>query len=245
MITDYIKKNYKIFIPIILILVLFLSFTVYYLISQTTSFKKIEKTNVYQFFSEEKTNYVLEIEKNRKNVITNITPIDVNIVYDSNPIYNKDNENIVILPQKMSVVAPILNCSEYLAKEKSYIKLENKQYYLVTKGFNSTLGHYFLYDGTDLYFFIENVTLVVDNKEIKLTPYSYVVAHNKKLYYYNKKEDSYVSIDTTSYDNYIYNDYYKVYINGDYIDYSGQKVLLTTDLDKLMEIKEIRSTINY
>ena len=238
--VSFVKKNYKLCIPIILILVMFIAFIIYYIISKTVIFESVEEKNVYQYFTEDKTEYNLKINKNRKGVITNIEPIDVNVVYDSTPIYIKNDDNIVIFPSKMSVVAPVMNCSEYLANNYSYINLTDKQYVLVTNGFNSALGHYFLYDGSDLYFFIEKVTMVVNGNDIELDPYSYVVAHNKKMYYYDRKEDKYISIDTKGYDNYIYNDYYRVYINGDYIDSGGEKVLLTSDLDTLMDIKEMK-----
>ena len=241
--VNFIKKNYKLAIPVILMFVLFLSFIIYYFISKTTIFNSVEKVKVYQFFTSDKTEYDLEISKNRKGVISDLYPVSISVVYDSTPIFESDNKNVVIFPKRMSVVAPVMNCSEYLADEFSYIEFENKRYNLVTNGFNSALGHYFLYDGANLYFFIENVTLIIGDKRIELSPYSYIVANNKKISYYNREKDEFVVINDDSYGSYIYNDYYKVYVVGDYIDMASEKVLLTTDLDTLMKIKEMKRTL--
>lgn len=239
-ISDFVKKNYKISIPIILLLVVFIAFILYYFVSKSNLFNKEETISAYQYYSVDKSAYSLKISKDSKGVIKSITPVEVDVVYDSTPIYDSKDGNIVIFPSKMSVVAPVMNCSEYLTNQFSYIKLDNKKYNLVTKKFNSALGHYFLYDGKDLYFFIEDVTLVVDGNKIELSPYSYVVAQRKKLSYYNKKDDKYVTLDTKSYDNYVYNEFFKVYVNGDYIESGSEKVLLTVDLDTLSDIRYMK-----
>jgi len=242
-IKEKIKDNYKISIPIILILILFVSFAIYFVVSRTSEIiNKVEERNLYQYLGNEKVTYNANVTMNMKNVITDIEPIDVSINYDSTPIYDSDDENIIILPSNMSVVAPIMNCVEYMVKANSYIKLENKRYNLITNKFNNALGHYFLYDGDNLYLFIEKVILVVDNKQIELSPYSYLIADKGKITYYDKVNDKYEVINTDSFDNYIYNDYYKIYINGDYIDYFGDKVLLTTDIDKLSTIDMMKRT---
>ena len=241
---DFVKKNYKISIPIILLLVIFIGFVLYYFISRSSLFNKEEIIKAYQYFSSDKSAYSLKINKDRKGVIQSLDPSGVDVIYDSTPIYDSKDDSVVIFPSKMSIVAPVMNCSEYLVNPYSYIKLDNKKYNLVTKKFNSTLGHYFLYDGKDLYFFIEDVILVVDGKKIELSPYSYIVAHRKNISYYDKKDDKYVTLDTKSYDNYVYNEFFKVYVNGDYIESGSEKVLLTVDLDTLSDIKEMKRITN-
>ena len=115
-ITNFIKENYKISIPIILLLVLFIAFIVYYFISGTFLFINNEEVNVFQYFTSEKLSYKAEVSKNRKGVITDIKSVDMDVYYDSTPIYYTDDDNIVVFPNKMSVVAPIMNCSEYVTK---------------------------------------------------------------------------------------------------------------------------------
>ena len=132
---------------------------------------------------------------------------------------------------------PTINCAEYLSQGYSYIIYQNKNYNLITKNYNKKLGKYFLYDGSDLYFFIDEVILKVDEKEIKLSPMSYVIAkYNKYISYYDKESDTYNTIETTSDESTIKNNYYTIYISKDRIDYYGTNVILTSDIKNLNTI---------
>ena len=235
----FVVNNYKILIPIVLLLVVFLGFIIYFIVSRTFPFSEVEVSSYYQYFGDEKVVYDAEVTKDRKGVITEINPVGKYIQYDSTPIYDSSSD-VVIFPSDMSVVAPILNCSEYLAKSYSYIKYENKRYSLITENYNQYLGHYFFYDGEDLYFFIEDFTLVVGDERVELGPFSYVIAKDDEIVYYNREKDELKSIEKSTLDVYVENDYYKIYIGADYIDYSGQRVILTSDLSYLSTIDEMR-----
>jgi hypothetical protein len=238
-IKKIIMNNYKVFIPIILLLVIFLAFTIYYLVSNKLSLDYVETGSYYQYFNDNKFEYEANITKDKSNVIKNIEPIDRYISYDSTPMYSKDG-NTVIFPSDMSLVAPILNISEYLAKANSYIKFENNRYSLITNKFNQYLGHYFFFDGDSLYFFVEDITLVVNNDKIELGPFSYVIADGNNISYYDKVNDTYKSIIADSYQSYVDNDYYTIYISNDYIDYYGRNVVLTSDLSVLSTVDEMK-----
>lgn len=235
----FISDNYKILIPIVLLLVIFLGFIIYYVVSKTFVYTKVVNGNYYQYFGGEKVNYNADITYDKKGVIKNINPKDKIINYDSTPMYDKNND-IVIFPSDMSVVAPVMNCSEYLTKANSYIKYENKRYSLVTNKYNNYLGHYFLFDGKDLYFFIEDVTLIMGDEKIELSPFSYVIADGRNITYYDKKNDKINSFVSDPGITYVKNDYYKVYISSDYIDFSGQRVILTEDISYLSNINEMK-----
>ena len=89
-IKDIIKENYKLLIPIILMLVLFIAFIVYYNISIRNNYTKDETIKAYQYFYEKKYEYNLTLSKNRKDVIVEIKPQDIKINYDSTPIYYRE-----------------------------------------------------------------------------------------------------------------------------------------------------------
>jgi hypothetical protein len=239
----FISDNYKILIPIVLLLVIFLGFIIYYIVSNAFSYSKVVSGSYYQYFGNLKVEYKADITYDKKSVIKDIKPIDRIITYDSTPMYDK-NKNIVIFPSDMSVVAPIMNCSEYLTKANSYIKYENKRYSLITNNYNNYLGHYFLYDGDDLYFFIEDITLYIGDKSIELSPFSYIIADNNSITYYDKKNDKIETLDSDPGVTYVKNDYYKVYISSDYIDFSGQRVILTEDVSYLSTIDEMKRITN-
>lgn len=235
-IKNIIKENYKLIIPIALMIVLFISFLVYYKIMLSNNYTKDETIEVFQYFYEKKYEYNLKVSKNRKNVIVDIAPQEIKVEYDSTPIYNK-NSNIVILPKDMSVVMPTLSCQEYLSKGYSYITYNKGNYILTTNKYNKKLNHYFLYDGLDLYFFIEPVTLTINEEKIELSPFSYIIAkHNNSISYYDKLTDTFKIIETKDDNSIIENKYYSINISKDTLNYQGTNIILTSSIKNLLTI---------
>ena len=230
------KENYRIFIPIALMIVLFAAFLVYYKVSLSNVFHVDTEDSFYQYFYNNKYEYKAIVSKNKKGVIIDFKEEDITINQDSTPIYYSDGKT-VIFPSDMSVIMPIMNCSEYLAKGYSYIEYKDKVYKLTTLKYSDNLGHYFLYDGNDLYFFIEEVTLKVSGQEIKLSPMSYVIArYGNYISYYDKENDEYETINVSSDDSLVSNDYYNIYVSKDTVDYYGTNVILTSNIDMLNTI---------
>ncbi len=242
-VKKFVVANYKILIPIILMLVIFLAFVIYYLVSRVFTYSTVETGSYYQYFGSEKIIYDAQITKDKNGVITKIEPVDQYVGYDSTPMYDTSSD-IVIFPSDMSVVAPIVNCSEYLTKSYSYVLYENSRYSLITKNYHQYLGHYFFYDGKDLYFFIEDFTLVIGNTSYDLKPFSYVIFDDGMVTYYDKENDAITSLSADSATTYVKNDYYTVYIGADYIDFSGQRVILTEDVSYLSTIDEMKGVTN-
>lgn len=235
-IYKFIKDNYKIIIPILLILVLFIAFFIYYKVSILDNYKKDTEDNFYQYFYDKKYEYKGVVSTNRHDVIVDFKTDDYDITFDSTPIYYS-NIDKVIFPKDMSVVMPTLNCAEYLAKGYSYLEVNKDNYILTTDNYSNKLGKYFLFDGGDLYFFLDEVTLKIGDSEIKISPMSYVVAkYNNSISYYDKKNDTYKTVDTKDDKSLVYNDYYKVYVSLDQIDYYGTNVILTASIDELNTI---------
>lgn len=232
----FIRDNYKIMIPIGLIVVLFIAFLVYYKVSISSNYHIDKEENVYQYLYDRKYEYKTIVSKNRKDVIIDFKPVDIKINLDSSPIYIS-NRDEVILPQDMSVVMPTLSCAEYLSRGYSYITFKDGIYTLTTDKYQKKLNHYFLYDGDDLYFFIEKVTLKVNNEIIELSPYSYVIAkYNKYLSYYDKNSDTFKTLTLGSGDVIVENEYYKILVDRDTIDYQGTNVILTSSIENLNTI---------
>lgn len=235
-VKEILKNNYKIIIPIALILVLFIAFLVYYKVSVLDNYKKDVEYSFYQYFYNKKYEYTGTVSTNRRDVIVDFKTSDYDIKFDSTPIYYA-TQNKVIFPKDMSVVMPTLNCSEYLTKGYSYLTVNKDNYTLTTNKYSSKLGHYFLYDGGDLYFFIDEVKLILDDNEVTLSPLSYVVAkYNNYIAYYDKKSDTYKTIEIKGDQAIIENNYYKIYIGLDQIDYYGTDVILTSKISELNTI---------
>lgn len=234
--SEYVKENYKLFIPLALMVVLFAAFFFYYKVSLSNAYRVDTKGNFYQYFYGKKFEYSGIVSKNKRGVIVEVKKDDSDIKEDSTPIYSQDSDT-VIFASDMSVVMPTFNCSEYLALGYSYIEYKDKGYKLITNKYSDNLGHYFLYDGSDLYFFIEDTTLKIGDEEVKLSPFSYVVAkYGDYVAYYDKKNDKYGTISVSDDESIIKNNYYTIYISRDIIDYYGTNVILTSDLKVLNTI---------
>ena len=236
-IINFFKENFKLIIPLTLILVVFIAFFIYYKVSISDTYREYKNIKVYQYFSNEKYEYKAKIGFNRKKEIVELSTTDYDITYDSTPIYYK-NKNRVIFPTNMSIVMPTLNCSEYLTPKYSLITDKKNNYYLKTTKYDNKLGHYFLYNGLNLYFFLDKVTLTINNQKVDLSPLSYVYTSqtNNNITYYDKKTDNIKTIESKDYKTTIENDYYKVNINTDQIDYYGQNVILTSQITSLSTI---------
>ena len=235
-IKDYVIDNYKLLIPIGFMAVLFIAFLVYYKASVSSTYRTTKEEEVFQYFYGRRYDYKANVSKNRRDVIVDFEPINVKVNLDSSPIYLKDGKT-VILPKDMSVVMPTMSCAEYLALGYSYIKYQKGLYMLTTNRYHNSLNHYFFFDGKDTYFFIENVTLVVNNEKINLTPYSYIIVqYNNYLSYYDVKSDTFKTIEINNSEVVVENEYYKILVDRDIIDYQGHNVILTSAIDKLNTI---------
>ncbi|MBR3162424.1 MAG: hypothetical protein IKF19_06820 [Bacilli bacterium] len=234
---NVLKENFKIIIPLTLILVIFISFFIYYKVSISDNYREYKNIKAYQYFYDEKYEYNAKIGLNRKKEIVEFETKDYDINFDSTPIYY-ENKNKVIFPQNMSVVMPTLSCSEYLSPKYSLITKKKANYFLKTTKYENKLGHYFLYDGLNLYFFLDEVKLTINNQEIKLSPLSYVQSSkvNSNISYYDKATDTYKTIAAKDYKTTAESNYYKVNINTDQIDYFGENINLTSQITSLNTI---------
>ena len=117
-IIDYIKENYKLMIPIALMVVVFIAAIVYYKVTVYDNFAKKEEEKVYQWFYDQKYEYTGIVSTNRKDEIVDFKSKEIDVNLDSTPIYYQKEEKI-IFPNNMSIVMPTLNCAEYLANKYS------------------------------------------------------------------------------------------------------------------------------
>ena len=234
-VKNFFKENYKLMIPIVLMVVLFLAFIVYYKISISNIFTEDNEDKFYQYFYDKKYEYTGVVTTNKRNEVVGFKTSDYDINFDSTPIYYQKKDK-VILPKDMSVVMPTLSCAEYLSMGYSTITFKNSVYNLVTNKYNNKLNHYFLYDGKDLYFFIENVVLKYNNEEVILSPFSYVIVKNGYVSYYDKANDIYKTIEVTSEEVVASNDYYTIKVNNDIVDYQGMDIILTSAIENLNTI---------
>ena len=237
---EFIKKKYNILIPVFLIVVILIAVFLYAREYKNNRYANVNDVSVYQYFSGKRLDYTASVGRNKKMVILNYEPKDFAISLDSTPIYVNDKDSTsVIFPKEMAAFFPL--------KEKIYqvdalaeCYINHGLTYMRLKKVDNAFDHMFLYDGKNLYFFIDEVTLVVGDREIVLSPMSYVSAsYLNMVEYYDKANDSYEIIDLDNENAIIKNDYMTIDVTLDKVIYNDGLYLLSSDFsgyNKLMDM---------
>ena len=96
-----------------------------------------------------------------------------------------------------------------------------------------------LYDGSDLYFFLENTTITVNGQDYEVTPLSYVIVrYRENVEIYNKEKDEYTVIETPDQDVYAKTADYTINMSIDALQAGEKEQLLIKSIDKLQNIEE-------
>ena len=237
---EFIKKKYNILIPVFLIIVISIAVILYVREYRNNRYAEYKEVNVYQYFSGNKMEYVAKIGRNRKGVVLNLEAKDFVASLDSTPVYiNKKDTTEVIFPKEMAMFYPIKN-KIYQVDALSNLYIKNDLVYLRLKRLDKTFDHMFLYDGRDLYFFIDNTTLVIGTEEIPLSPMSYVsCSYTNMLEYYDKENDKYEIIPLTDERVYVKNDYMNIDVTLDKVIYKDSFYLLGGNLSNYQKITDI------
>lgn len=237
-ISEFLKSKFG---KIILTLFIFLVLIIVVLLVISLKNKittKIIKEAVYQINNEERTEFDSAITiDSKENTITEIKKGNKKINLDSNPIYYK-NEDKVIFPTNMAVIFPKSNVSQYKINYFSTVEKEGKTVYIRGNKLNYPIQNAFIYDGDNLYFFIEETNVLINDINYTLSPLSYVILNydnNIQMYDYDKDEITMLEISgsnvTASTDN------YKINMSIDAVDYDGGSRLLLKQFDYLKNLK--------
>lgn len=172
------------FIIIILIIILIVIST-----KSKNNLNKISITNqsMYQYLDNVKVTYDTTLTLENDNNITNMEVGENKTVIDNLPLYYT-GEDMVLLPNRMSVIFPLSNLTQKIVPAFTILDGQSSLYRKLKYRDNTyDLENAFLFDGNDLYLFIEKTTLQIDDKEISLEPLSFVVYNNLTGYvtYYN------------------------------------------------------------
>lgn len=226
-VINFCKENYKILIPVMVGIVLLVTLFFLYREYKYDNTRNKKEVNVYQYFMGSKVDYTAIITYNLKDSIVDLEAKDKKIEYDSIPVYYNEEEK-VLFPNEMTIVFPLRDGSQFrLYKYATYYKEENLHY---IKN-NTDIGNYnyfFLYDGNDVFFFPDEVTLKINNKEYKkLGSMSYVtVVGGLTLIYYDTSSGTSEIIELEGDIVTVVNDNINVNINERYFISFGEKVLL-------------------
>lgn len=235
---EFIKNKQHILIPVFLLIVLLIAVILYANEYKTNRYASTEEVDVYQYFSGVKVEYTALVSRNKKNVVLEYENDDYVVSLDSTPVYIKDS-NSVIFPKEMSMFFPLRDM-QYQVNALSEVYMENELYYLNIRNLNKNFDHVFYYDGDNLYFFVDDVTLTIGNRTIVLSPLSYVSAsYMNFVEYYDRENDVFETIEITNEKVLVSNDYMTIEVANDKVIYEDGFSLLTKDFGVLTKITDI------
>ena len=194
------KKRKNTIITISIISALIIIIIVVSIIIANLNSTKTESHNFFQWYSGQKVEYKGELTFTRKEGLTELKATDKKVTLDSTPVYYAEKENKVIFPEDMAIVFPNNNGMMYRINHFSNIIEESNDVYLETNlavETNKTkLDQAFLYDGQDLYFFLERCNITVNGTTYEVSPLSYaIVRYKQRVEIYNYEKDEYQVID--------------------------------------------------
>jgi len=197
-VKEFFHRQYKVLIPVMVVVLLLIVLLFFYKEYQYDNYRNKVKENVFQYFNSVRFDYTAEITYNLKDAIVGVRAIDEKINYDATPIYYRD-EKKVLFPQEMTIVFPLSYASQYkLYRYATYYTTESFQY-IKNNLDTSQYNKFFLYDGKKVFFFPDEVKLLINDKEYKtLSPMSYVsIVGNTTLTYfdYEKEESEFIEIE--------------------------------------------------
>lgn len=190
---------------------------------------------IFLFFENEKFEFNSELVLNRNKDITSIKVDGQEVNLDSEPIYIK-NKDEVIFPSTMSLILPLEGVVQKKVNYFSKVKIIDDEVLLDTNGLkNYPLSKAFLYDGQDLYFFTEDVVLIVDDKKISVPAFSYVVCRlDGNLYVFNYKTGEMVTYENNKKNVKVTDGEYVVNLSYDLVEFNDNSILLVKNVKQLL-----------
>lgn len=207
-----------------------------------------ENHDFYQWYSGQKVEYKGQLTFTRKEGLTELKATDRKVTLDSTPVYYADENNKVIFPEDMAIVYPNNNGMMYRINHFADITEENGDIYLetnlATKTNKTKLEKAFLYDGQDLYFFLDRTTITVNGTNYEVSPLSYaIVRYKQNVEIYNYEKDEYQVIDTTeTQEAKVVTDTYTINMSVDSLQTAEKEQLLIKGLSYLQEFGTTEET---
>lgn len=237
-VIDFVKEKYKVFIPILFILVILIVGFFFY---NEYKYEYTLEKKTYKVYKEvlgSKLDFDMDIYTNKRGIIKKLNS-NKDVSFDSNPIYF-DGKDKVLFAQNMDIVFPYENNTEYMVSKYSLYEKKGNLHYINNEGNNKDYLYFFMYDGDDLYFFIDEVNLYIGGTEYtKLSGMSYVSLVGDTLIYYDKDSDKTEAIDINSDDSVsIENKFISIDMRSNKL---GKSKLLSNNLDGLSKLRNKKS----
>ena len=138
----------------------------------------------------------------------------------------------------MSVIFPLANSLQ--KKIPYFTELDGTEMvsFLKNSNLEYQLFNAFLFDGNDMYFFPDGITIKFMDREISLSPYSYVIVNfNQEVIYYNYEMDIADVVENVTGDVLAVGDGYNINLSIDAVIYGEKSRLLLKNLEYLDNLK--------
>lgn len=204
---------------------------------ELTTYKTEGPVDIFFYLQDVKFEYSSKITISNENEVMRLTTEDYQHDFDSEPIYYKDKRE-VLFPNEMNVIHTRMNYIQNRISKFTKVTNDNDFFKLINKNLDYVTEGGVLYDGDDLYFFLNYTTIKFDNQEIKIKPYSYVTFNfNKELHIYDYETDKMTIINNVTTDVLAISKDYTINLGIDAIIYKDETKLLMKNFDylKLLE----------
>ena len=238
-------KLLKLGIVVIAIIFIVIAYKIFTVVSGKNQKIDLSGNEFYQYFSGIKGEYSGKMEILHKENGQKILILENGgtIELDATPMYYRNLIGRVLLPSELEIVYPVqkknykLESYTILYKENKEIKIKK---YKNNDEKSKKISDAFLFDGQDMYMFLEETTIKVGEEEYTVSPFSYVYVSYRdyvEIYDYEKDED--IVIQNVEYDQDItaYTDLYKINMSIDYVEYEGVQQLLIKKLDYIQDFE--------
>lgn len=224
------KISPSIIIVIIMILILICSFVLFFEINDYRKFKE-EKHDFYYYFAKQRMDFEGTITLNSEDNIVSLSTS--NITIDSTPIYYANNDKQVLLPKNMEIVYPYKNNPMYKLGEFSKVYYKNNYLYINSEAGSGRVYDSFLYDGNDIYVFLEDTSVFIGDNRYDLKPLSFIEVTRGYIRLYDQYNDNYIFLDTYEGSITAYTDEYFIDLKNDTFTYNDRYYLLIKNIDGL------------
>ena len=220
-------EKYKILIPIMVVLVLLITTFFLYKEYKFDNQRNKNEVSVFQYFSSVKVEYTGIVTYNLKEAIVDFTAKDAKISENMLPIYYDDMSK-VIFPVDMSIIFPLRDGKQYkLFKYATYYE-QDGVHFIKNNTDLGTYNDFFLFNGKDTFFFPDETTLKIGDKEYKtLGSMSYVrVVGGLTLIYYDTATETSEVIELNGKKAYVTSDVINLNVSDKYFYSFSNKLLL-------------------
>lgn len=215
------KLNSSILAIIILVLLLVCSFVLFFEINGYRTIQE-EKFDFYYYFANQRLDFNGKVTFNSRDKILSLSGEGITLL--SSPVYYS-NTDAMILPSNMEIVQPYKNSPMHNLGTFSKIYYRGNYLYANIENGIGRLYDCFLYDGNDLYVFIDDTTVIIGEDRYELNPMSFIEVSRDTIEIYNKKTDFYTVLPNTT-GAMAYTNEYSVDLVSDSVTYNSTYYLL-------------------